>query len=66
MENSCNVGQLLAQSLDTEGLVHVFVLSDGLKINGSELVKGLVKHLPDSVSVTGGCPGTEHFSGKRM
>jgi hypothetical protein len=57
MENSCNVGQLLAQSLDKEGLAHVFVLSDGLKINGSELVKGLVKHLPDSVSVTGGLSG---------
>jgi len=57
MENSCSVGQLLAQSLDKEGLAHVFVLSDGLKINGSELVKGLVKHLPDSVSVTGGLSG---------
>ena len=61
MENSCNIGQLLAQSLDTEGLVHVFVLSDGLKINGSELVKGLVKHLPDSVSVTGGLSGDGAF-----
>lgn len=57
MENSCTVGRLLAQSLDKEGLAHVFVLSDGLKINGSELVKGLVKHLPDSVSVTGGLSG---------
>jgi hypothetical protein len=57
MENSYNVGQLLAQSLDPEGLAHVFVLSDGLKINGSELVKGLIKNLPDSVSVTGGLSG---------
>jgi hypothetical protein len=57
MENSFNVGQILAQSLDPEGLAHVFVLSDGLKINGSELVKGLIKNLPDSVSVTGGLSG---------
>jgi len=61
MENSYNVGQLLAQSLDPEGLAHVFVLSDGLKINGSELVKGLIKHLPDSVSVTGGLSGDGPF-----
>ncbi len=57
MENSCDVGRQLAQSLDQEGLVHVFVLSDGLKINGSELVKGLIKNLPDHVSVTGGLSG---------
>lgn len=61
MENSFNVGQLLAQSLDPEGLAHVFVLSDGLKINGSELVKGLIKNLPDSVSVTGGLSGDGAF-----
>lgn len=57
MENSCEAGQELAQSLDTEGVVHVFVLSDGLKINGSELVKGLVKYLPPQVSITGGLSG---------
>ncbi|MFH1079977.1 MAG: FIST N-terminal domain-containing protein [Pseudomonadota bacterium] len=59
MENSCNVGRHLAQSLDREGLVHVFVLSDGLKINGSGLVKGLIENLPDHVSVTGGLSGDD-------
>ncbi len=57
MENSCKAGEQLAQSLEREGLVHVFVLSDGLKINGSELVKGLTKYLPDYVSITGGLSG---------
>lgn len=57
MENSFQVGQQLAQSLEGEGLVHVFVLSDGLKVNGSELVKGLIKYLPDHVSITGGLSG---------
>jgi hypothetical protein len=57
MENSFKVGQQLSQSLDKDDLVHVFVLSDGLKINGSELVQGLIKHLPDHVSITGGLSG---------
>ena len=54
MDRSHRVGKQLAKSLDKDGLVHVFVLSDGLKINGSELVKGLIKNLPDHVSITGG------------
>ncbi|MGB8658403.1 MAG: FIST N-terminal domain-containing protein [Candidatus Zixiibacteriota bacterium] len=55
--NSFQAGERLAQSLDKEGLVHVLVLSDGLKINGSDLVKGLTKHLPEKVTVTGGLSG---------
>ncbi len=57
MEGSLNAGEQLAQSLDKDGLVHVLVLSDGLQINGSELVSGLVKHLPSGVAVTGGLSG---------
>ncbi|TAJ35077.1 MAG: hypothetical protein EPO64_00175 [Nitrospirae bacterium] len=56
-EDSFAAGERLAQSLEKDGLVHVFVLSDGLAINGSELVKGLVKGLPDGVTVTGGLSG---------
>jgi hypothetical protein len=33
------------------------VISDGIKVNGSELVRGLVKHLPPEVAVTGGLAG---------
>lgn len=35
-------------------LRHVFVLSDGLQVNGSDLVAGLSKGLPTGVSATGG------------
>ncbi len=35
-------------------LRHVLVCSDGLKVNGSELVRGLTSCLPAGVSVTGG------------
>jgi len=55
--NSFQAGERLAQSLDKKGLSHVLVLSDGLKINGSDLVKGLTKHLPEKVNVTGGLSG---------
>src|SRR5262245_47593850 len=55
--DSFDAGRRLAQALPHDGLVHVFVISDGLKVNGSELVKGLVKNLPPQVAVTGGLSG---------
>ena len=55
--DSFQAGVHLAKSLDKDGLVHVLVLSDGLEVNGSDLVKGLMKHLPDKVAVTGGLAG---------
>ncbi|MBM3299977.1 MAG: FIST C-terminal domain-containing protein [Deltaproteobacteria bacterium] len=55
--DSFNAGQFLGKALDSEGLVHVLVLSDGLGVNGSHLVRGLTKHLPDKVTVTGGLAG---------
>ena len=57
VESSNHAGVHLAKSLDKEGLVHVFVLSDGLDINGSDLVKGLTKYLPERVTITGGLSG---------
>lgn len=56
-EDSRIVGARLARSIDHRGLVHAFVLSDGLNVNGSELVKGLAEGLPPDVSVTGGLSG---------
>jgi hypothetical protein len=56
-ENSHQVGERLARSLDQNDLSHVLVLSDGLKINGSDLVKGLTMHLPEKVAITGGLSG---------
>jgi hypothetical protein len=54
---SFQAGERLAQSLDKNRLAHVLVLSDGLKINGSDLVKGLTKHLPEKTTITGGLSG---------
>lgn len=55
--DSYRAGQLLAQSLETNGLRHVIVLSDGIHVNGSDLVRGLTEVLPSEVSITGGLAG---------
>jgi hypothetical protein len=55
--DSFTAGQRLGQAFDPHGLAHVLVLSEGLHINGSELVQGLTQHLPPHVSVTGGLAG---------
>ena len=57
VKNSFEAGIQLAKSLQQEGLVHVFVLSDGLNINGSDLVRGLTQELPGEVTITGGLSG---------
>jgi hypothetical protein len=57
IKDSFLAGERLAESLDQRGLTHVFVLSDGLRVNGSELVKGLTKKLSPGVSITGGLSG---------
>jgi len=51
--NSYAAGELLAQQLSNEGLRGVFVLADGLKVNGSQMVSGLGQ-IPIHVPVTGG------------
>ncbi|MFO0984058.1 MAG: FIST N-terminal domain-containing protein [Planctomycetota bacterium] len=55
--NSRELGTRLAHGLPHDGLVHAFVLCDGLHVNGSELVQGLTGALPPSVAVTGGLSG---------
>lgn len=56
-KESFEAGRELGQSLEIFGLSHVLVLSDGLKVNGSELVNGLKSCLPAAVGVTGGLAG---------
>jgi hypothetical protein len=49
-----DAGARLAASLAPHDLRHVLLLSDGLHVNGSELVQGLTSRLPPRVTVTGG------------
>lgn len=58
-EDSYAAGQALALSLPHEGLVHGFVLSDGLAVNGTELARGINSVLPPGVAVTGGLAGDD-------
>jgi hypothetical protein len=50
-------GAALGRQLSAEDLVGVFVLSDGLNVNGSELVRGLRSTLGNAVRVSGGLAG---------
>ena len=56
-EQSVQAGEALGRQLNQKDLTHVFVLSDGLRVNGTDLVKGLTSCLPKNVAVTGGLSG---------
>jgi hypothetical protein len=56
-DQSVDCGAHLARALLDDELVHVLVLSDGLHVNGGELVKGLASGLPEHVAITGGLAG---------
>ena len=55
--NSFDVGLSLFEELEAPDLKHVLILSDGLKINGADLVNGLKKNSNGSISMTGGLAG---------
>ncbi len=52
-----DAGRELASKLDGDGLRAVFVLSDGLNVNGSRLATEFNDALPEGVTVTGGLAG---------
>lgn len=56
-DDSRSAGAQLAARLPPEGLRAVFVLSDGLHVNGTALVEGLAGGLPAGVAITGGLAG---------
>jgi hypothetical protein len=53
-DRSFAAGERLVRGLDARGLRHVFVLSEGLRVNGSDLVSGIHAALPPGVSASGG------------
>ncbi|WP_374445242.1 FIST signal transduction protein [Epilithonimonas sp.] len=61
-QNSFDAGSALMQNLEKKNLKWVFVLSDGSKVNGSQLVEGINKMRPADVLVSGGLAGDgNHF-----
>lgn len=55
-EDVNTIAQRLISALPQENLKHIFILSDGLNINGSELIDSANK-LTKQVSITGGMAG---------
>ena len=52
----------IGRELRGSDLRHVFVLSDGLNVNGTELVEGLERELGSEITITGGLAGDgSHF-----
>lgn len=56
-EESYACGERIANDLNADGLRGVMILSDGIHVNGSDLVRGLNAVFPESVIVTGGLAG---------
>jgi len=55
--DSFEAGKSISAQLNKPSLRHIFILSDGLNVNGADLVKGLHDDIPESVSITGGLAG---------
>ncbi len=55
--DSYKTGASISAQLKGDDLRHIFVLSDGLIVNGAELVKGLQSTVEKDVSITGGLAG---------
>ncbi|HTP93509.1 MAG TPA: FIST N-terminal domain-containing protein, partial [Xanthobacteraceae bacterium] len=56
-KKSRDYGEALGRALQADDLAGVFVLSDGLNVNGSELVAGVSKVIGANVPLTGGLAG---------
>ena len=57
VEDSYLAGESLAERLYSPSLRSLLVLTDGIHVNGSELIRGLNNILPSNVIVTGGMAG---------
>jgi hypothetical protein len=55
--NSYDTGKFLLEKLQGKDLMHIFVVSDGTHINGSELVAGFNEKNSMNIPVTGGLAG---------
>lgn len=59
MSDSESAGHHLASQLTHPQLKHVFILGQGVNINGSALIKGLKDQLPNHVTMSGGLAGDD-------
>lgn len=57
IDESYAIGRKLVNSLMQENLKHIFILSDGLNVNGTNLVNGINSVSNGKISVSGGLAG---------
>lgn len=57
MADSFRAGAQLGKELKRPGLRAALVISEGIRVNGSELVRGIVSTVGDNIPVTGGLAG---------
>lgn len=57
--DSFEIGKALVEGLPQENLKHLFIISDGLNVNGTALVEGAESLLGSDTSITGGLAGDE-------
>lgn len=57
ISESYEVGKKLGKALEKENLKHVLTFSDGLKVSGTELIKGIYSEFPEYVTMSGGLAG---------
>lgn len=53
-DDSERAGEALAAQLPRDGLRHVIILSEGLEVNGTALLRGIKNVLGETISLTGG------------
>jgi hypothetical protein len=56
-EHSRDCGEAIGWALKAPDLAGIFILSDGLSVNGSELVAGVAAHVGAGIPLTGGLAG---------
>ena len=56
-EGSIDAGKIIRSNLSGEDLRHILVFSDGLHVNGADLVEGLLDEKSAKISITGGLAG---------
>ena len=59
IDNQVEVSNRLVSLLPKKGLKHILLLSDGLNMNGSALVKGANKAVDNNIPITGGLAGDD-------
>ena len=62
IDDSFNCGKKLAETFPRDDLVGLYLISEGLLVNGTDLIGGVYAGLPDQVPVAGGLAGDgPHF-----